>query len=96
MSKYVVSFQPLVINLTIENVLEPSYTGKKLSLSPAVVFASFFFWAWLLGPMGGILSMPITVMLLLVLGSDEHTQWLARIISRDGTLPQEVEEEAAA
>jgi predicted PurR-regulated permease PerM len=79
------------INLTIENVLEPSYTGKRLSLSPSVVFISFFFWAWLLGPVGALLSMPITVMLLLVLSGDEHTQWLARIISRDGSLPGEEE-----
>lgn len=77
------------INLTIESVLEPSFTGKRLSLSPSIVFVSFFFWAWLLGPVGAILSMPITVMLLLVLGGDEHTQWLARIISRDGSLPGE-------
>ena len=34
-----------------------------------------------------ILSMPITVMLLLVLSSDERTQWLARIISKTGKLP---------
>ncbi len=81
-----------VINLTIENVLEPSYTGKRLSLSPSIVFASFFFWAWLLGPVGAILSMPITVMLFLVLSGDENTAWLARIISRDGTLPGEGEE----
>ena len=76
----------------IENILEPSYTGKKLSLSPTVVFASFFVWGWLLGPIGAILSMPITVMLFLVLGSNEQTEWIARIISRDGGLPDEVEE----
>lgn len=82
------------INLTIENVLEPSYTGKRLSLSPSVVFVSFFFWAWLLGPVGAILSMPITVMLMLVLGGDERTAWMAQIISRGGDLP--VDEEPAA
>ena len=72
--------------------MEPSYTGKRLTLSPSVVFVSFFFWGWLLGPVGAILSMPITVMLLLVLSSDEHTQWLARIISKTGELPQEIED----
>jgi predicted PurR-regulated permease PerM len=33
------------MNLTVENVLEPGYTGKRLQLSPTVVFVSFFFWA---------------------------------------------------
>ena len=59
------------INLTIENILEPGYTGKRLQLSPTVVFISFFFWAWLLGPIGALLSMPITVLLLLVFQRDE-------------------------
>jgi predicted PurR-regulated permease PerM len=72
-----------VINLLIENVLEPGYTGKKLSLSPSVVFVSFFVWGWLLGPIGALLSMPITVTLMLVLGRHESTQWLAKIIGRE-------------
>lgn len=71
-----------IINLTIENVLEPSYTGKKLELSPAIVFISFFFWGWLLGPLGALLSMPITVLLLLVFSASEGTRWLADIMGR--------------
>jgi predicted PurR-regulated permease PerM len=70
----------VLINLLIENVLEPGYTGRRLRLSPTVVFLSFFIWAWLLGPVGALLSMPITVMLLLVFQSHESTLWLARII----------------
>jgi AI-2 transport protein TqsA len=72
-----------VINLLIENVLEPTYTGKKLNLSPSVVFVSFFVWGWLLGPIGALLSMPITVLLMLVLGRHGSTQWVAKIIGRE-------------
>ncbi|MCP4360619.1 MAG: AI-2E family transporter [Chloroflexi bacterium] len=73
----------VTLNLIVENVLEPSYTGKKLSLSPTVVFISFFMWGWLLGPIGALLSMPITVMLMLILNQHESTQWLAKIIGRE-------------
>lgn len=72
----------IIMNLTIENVLEPSYTGRKLQLSPAIVFMSFFFWGWLLGALGALLSMPITVLLLLVFRHNEDTQWLAQFIGR--------------
>jgi len=72
------------MNLLVENVLEPGYTGKQLRLSPTVVFFSFFFWAWLLGPAGALLSMPITVLLLLVLQREEGTRWMAQIIDREG------------
>ncbi len=68
------------LNMLIENVLEPGYTGKRLQLSPTIVFVSFFFWAWLLGPVGALLSMPITVLLVLVFRGNESTQWLARIM----------------
>lgn len=71
------------INLLIENVLEPGYTGKRLSLSPTIVFLSIFFWAWLLGPVGALLSMPITVLLLLVFQHNDGTRWLAKIISNE-------------
>jgi predicted PurR-regulated permease PerM len=77
------------INLLIENVLEPSYTGKRLSLSPTIVFLSVFFWSWLLGPVGALLSMPITVLLLLVFKNSESTLWLAKIIGREDSLPEE-------
>ncbi len=70
----------ILINLLVENVLEPTYTGAKLKLSPTIVFASFFLWAWLLGPIGALLSMPITVMVLLVLDEHESTRWAARIM----------------
>ena len=73
----------VVINLLIENVMEPSFTGKRLRLSPSVVLISFFLWGWLLGPIGALLSMPITVMLMLVLNQHESTQWLAKIIGRE-------------
>jgi predicted PurR-regulated permease PerM len=72
------------MNLTVENVLEPGYTGRLLRLSPTVVFFSFFFWGWLLGPAGALLSMPITVLLLLVFRRDESTRWMAQMIDREG------------
>lgn len=79
------------INLLIENVLEPGYTGKRLSLSPTIVFLSVFFWSWLLGPVGALLSMPITVLILLMFKNNEGTLWLAKIIGKESadTLPEE-------
>lgn len=71
------------LNLAIENIVEPGYTGRRLQLSPTVVFLSFFFWAWLLGPVGALLSMPITVMIMLVCQNDDGAAWLAQIIGRE-------------
>ena len=74
----------LIINLVVENVIAPSYTGKTLRLSAAVVFVSFLFWAWLLGPIGALLAMPITVLLMLTFGRYESTRWIAQLIGDTG------------
>jgi predicted PurR-regulated permease PerM len=71
----------IVINLVIENVIAPTYTGKELNLSPAVVFVSFFFWVWLLGPLGALLAMPITVLMMLTFSHYEPTRWIAQLIA---------------
>jgi AI-2 transport protein TqsA len=56
-----------------------------LKLSTWLVFIMFFFWAWLIGPLGALLSMPITVLLVLVLQHNERTQWVAALLSNDGS-----------
>jgi len=70
------------LNLIAENVLEPTLTGRALSLSTWVVFTMFFFWVWLIGPVGALLSMPITVLVVLVLQHNDRTQWIAALLSR--------------
>lgn len=71
------------LNLIAENVLEPTLTGRALSLSTWLVFIMFFFWVWLLGPVGALLSMPITVLVVLVLQHNEKTQWVAALLTRE-------------
>jgi predicted PurR-regulated permease PerM len=88
-----------VLNLVAENVLEPTLTGRALSLSTWLVFIMFFFWVWLLGPIGALLSMPITVLVVLVLQHNEPTQWVAALLTREGataTGPTTSAEPAAA
>jgi predicted PurR-regulated permease PerM len=43
------------------------------------------FWGWVLGPLGMFLSMPLTVIVLLVLDSFDDTRWIVRTIS---TMPE--------
>jgi AI-2 transport protein TqsA len=76
------------LNLIAENVLEPTLTGRALSLSTWLVFVMFFFWVWLIGPLGALLSMPITVLLVLVLQHNDRTRWLGELLAREHAEPE--------
>jgi len=67
----------LVINIMIGSFIEPRFMGKELGLSTLVVFLSLVFWGWVLGPVGMILSVPLTIAAKIALHSHDETRWVA-------------------
>lgn len=50
-----------VINLLVDNVIKPRLMKDRLNVSPLLVLVSLLFWTWVLGPLGAILAVPITI-----------------------------------
>ena len=74
----------LLINGTIEQLVKPRLIGRGLSLTPLAVFLALFVFGWALGPVGGLLAVPLLVLLMtFVLGSSESTRWLADMMRVD-------------
>ena len=73
----------VVINLLIGGLLEPRFMGRGLGLSTLVVFLSLLFWGWLLGPVGMLLSVPLTMTAKIALDSRDDTRWLAVILGAE-------------
>ena len=67
-------------NVLIGSVIEPRYMGKGLGLSTLVVFVSLVFWGWVLGSVGMLLSVPLTITVKLALDCKPETKWLGHLL----------------
>lgn len=76
----------ILINTFMGNVVEPRYLGRGLGLSTLVVFLSLIFWGWLLGTVGMLLSVPLTMVIKIALESSEEGRWFAMMLSGDEVL----------
>jgi predicted PurR-regulated permease PerM len=70
-------------NMVMGNVVEPKFMGRGLGLSTLVVFLSLIFWGWLLGSVGMLLSVPLTMVVKIALESSKSGGWLAILLSDD-------------
>jgi len=70
----------LVINAVLGSIVEPRLMGYGLDLSTLVVFVSLVSWQWVLGPVGMLLSVPLTMTLKIALESHEDTRWVAVLL----------------
>jgi AI-2 transport protein TqsA len=79
----VVALGYVAINVLMGNLLEPMVMGRRLGLSPLVVLLSLFFWGWVWGPVGMLLSVPLTMVVKIVMENTPQFRWLAVLLGRD-------------
>ena len=77
----------LVVNMIVGNFLEPALMGRKLGLSTLVVFLSLVFWGWVWGPVGMLLSVPLTMVVKISLENSDELRWVAVLM--DSRVPEE-------
>jgi AI-2 transport protein TqsA len=87
----------LVVNTVIGSLVEPQVMGRGLGLSPFVVLMSLLFWGWVWGPIGMLLSLPLTMVLKILLEHSRELAWVAVLLGPsldERTRPREVMEPA--
>lgn len=74
------------IQLIVGNYIDPKLTGKSLNVSPLVVLIGLAFWGAIWGIIGMILSVPITVMMIIIFSEFPQTKSIAIMLSKDGSI----------
>jgi AI-2 transport protein TqsA len=71
-----------VINFIIQSIIQPKIVGDAVGMSTTLTFLSLVFWAWILGPLGAVLAIPLSLLVkALLLDADPSTRWMSGLIS---------------
>jgi predicted PurR-regulated permease PerM len=69
-------------NIIFGNFIEPMLMGRRLGLSTVVITLSLIFWGWCWGPIGMLLSVPLTMVVKIMLENTSDLRWIAILLSQ--------------
>ena len=79
----------IVANVVLQVIVQPMFVSDAVNLSLTLSFFSVLFWSFIIGPVGAILSIPLTLLVRsLVLEVDPHTRWLRWLSGDDDAAPE--------
>jgi predicted PurR-regulated permease PerM len=80
-----------LINMVIGAIIEPRWAGQATDLSPSVVVLSMVFWGFVLGPIGALLSVPLTIIVRIIAAQSNDWTWLAMLLSSPRSVAQTID-----
>ncbi len=86
----------LAVNVVFGNWIEPMLMGRRFGISTLVVILSLLFWGWLWGPVGALLSVPLTMIVKIMLENTKDLRWIAMLIDKNPAVVAGGDEEVAA
>lgn len=74
----------VLINFVVQTLIQPKYLGDAVGLSTTLTFISLILWTFLLGPLGALLAIPLSLLArTLLIDSDPDGEWAAALVSGD-------------
>ena len=84
------------INFVIQSLIQPRFVGDSVNLATTVTLLSMTLWTWIIGPLGALLAIPLTLLCKAVfIEVDPTTRWVGLLIE-SGEPPEEDLAAAAA
>ena len=70
-----------VLNFVLQSLVQPRFIGNAVGLSSTITFLSLILWAWVLGPIGAVLAIPLTLLVKAILvDPDPRARWVNAMI----------------
>ncbi|MET0415634.1 MAG: AI-2E family transporter [Actinoplanes sp.] len=79
-----------VINFVIQSIIQPKFVSDAVNISLTVTFLSLAFWTFVIGPIGAILAVPLTLLVKsLMFDVDPHTRWMSSLLEGGPAPPED-------
>jgi AI-2 transport protein TqsA len=80
-----------ILNVTIQTFIQPRYVGNTVGLSAEMTYMSLVVWTFLLGPLGALLAVPMTLLLrAFLVDADRRAAWVAPLIDAQVEAPESI------
>lgn len=77
-----------VVNFLLTTLIQPRFIGNAVGLSISVTFLGLAFWGWMLGPLGAVLAVPLTLLVkTLLVDCDPRASWAQALLGSVRDLP---------
>jgi predicted PurR-regulated permease PerM len=78
-----------VLNFVVQTLVQPRFVGDSVGLSVTVTFVALLFWGWVLGALGALLAIPLTLLVkALLVDVDPRAHWLDVLIREEPRAPR--------
>jgi predicted PurR-regulated permease PerM len=78
-----------LLNFVVQTLVQPRFVGDSVGLSMTVTFIALLFWGWVLGALGALLAIPLTLLVkALMVDVDPHGHWLDTLLREEPRAPR--------
>ncbi|TFV73905.1 AI-2E family transporter [Blastococcus sp. CT_GayMR19] len=78
-----------LLNFVVQTLVQPRFIGDSVGLSMTVTFIALLFWSWVLGALGALLAIPLTLLVkALLVDVDPRGHWLDTLLREEPRAPR--------
>jgi AI-2 transport protein TqsA len=78
-----------LLNFVVQTLIQPRFVGDSVGLSMTVTFVALLFWGWVLGALGALLAIPLTLLVkALLVDVDPRGHWLDVLLREEPRAPR--------